>query len=198
MGTLLLDTNVLRYRAGASAQCDVSACWDFVSDPHNGYDVYVSDETLRELKVQRYVLRPDEAHLLFEQVVPHLDTLSFAGDLEREHLVRELASYVKRTYRLQVPASAHQTAGKEMQYPSVSDARILLTALDAGATLVTKNVKDFLVYLLFGYVIWDPVDNYSIVLTQDLWDELQEDEGVQDLVERICEYPVGTLSCKKT
>lgn len=51
-----------------------------------------------------------------------------------------------------------------MAYPRVNDARIILTAYDNDCGIVTQNVKDFLIYSVMGYTVWDPSYNYQVFL----------------------------------
>ncbi|OXB93088.1 MULTISPECIES: DUF4411 family protein [Bacillaceae] len=166
----MLDTNVFRYksnpRAHKSYKKATKRFWrNVLQEFRNGESVlYIPKEVIRELEVQSYTLSEKEnqriAQLLelIEETVPDLATP------EIEHQIRKITAYVRSEYKSDI------NAARDMEYGSVSDARILLAAWQYDCIFVTANIKDFMLYpLLFpqnesrlfdllseNYVIIDP------------------------------------------
>lgn len=121
--TYMLDTNLLRYLTG---------------------------KTSSQTEEQRLKKSAEE----FWSKVLELETEDFDLSSSLEYELREFSSYAIQTYRDQIrPIQQTTTAnGKKdykLEYLQASDARILVAAYLNDAVLVTRNIKDFIVYLLF-------------------------------------------------
>ncbi|GEN35943.1 DUF4411 family protein [Aneurinibacillus danicus] len=188
----IIDTNVIYNIVHSSSNHEIQAFLNTYNDWQNGaYDgvMYFAQEVQNELEVQllstkiNKKLRPR-----FRMEMSKFRTLQCSSTKKREHAVRQLAAYVAYTYKIPITGK-YEDKNREtmMQYPSVSDARIILTAIDYEYDIVTSNIKDFLVLSCINPLlhIIRPKDNYPIVFSQQFYEELESDEFVEHLREQI-------------
>ena len=168
LADFLLDTNTLWYRGGNSRHYNVDEFWnEVVLDSNN--DIFVATEVKRELEVQYYQFdaqgKSNVRQTIEEELVPSLDTLAIPHSTDAEHAVRMASSYLCSKYEIYKPQTQLQIdKGEEEkrwwnEYPGVSDARIILTTLYHESIAVTYNLKDFMLLLVMGKPLYNPVDN---------------------------------------
>lgn len=181
---VLLDTNVLRYygsRRDASQYKFIKPFWDDVrAHPHN-YKLYIAQETFRELVVQMPVIErtSPKAAVDIQFLLDEFEIIPTPYDHQIEHKLRQAAAHVKAKFSIQTPK------GKEMEYPSASDARILLTAYKEDLRLVTKNIKDFMLYPCLDGVLWDSETNTEVVIDEATYLAVQQHPHVISLIQDL-------------
>ncbi|MGN7233797.1 PIN domain-containing protein [Priestia megaterium] len=164
MADFLLDTNVLLYRSGIAPHYDVSDFWDKELSKQDN-DVFIPKEVIYELEAQYYQLeaqgKSDIVFKIKHQMIPSMETLSIPNSLEIEQIVKKASSYLCANYHIIKPATSKQLNPTRWwnEYPAVSDARILLSALYFECTLATFNIKDFMLLLVLGETVYNPIDN---------------------------------------
>lgn len=151
----VLDTNTFRYETDPGAHAAYKEAtnqfWLKVKDEllNQSANLYTPNEVLRELEVQFFGLRATEKEdirgLLRNQIVIPDNVFN----IELEHHIRKMSAYVRSKFNILIGAD-FEMLPKKVNYPAVSDARILLSAYIRGGILVTSNIKDFILYpLLF-------------------------------------------------
>lgn len=182
----IIDTNVLRYYSSRNHQL-VQPFWEKVKG-NSEYGLYICDETRRELEVQATNdFLASELGRINNELFPYLiGEVKYTGDIEQEHTLRLIAAHVKYKYHLLVPTGqgAHDSL-RPMEYPEVSDARIILTAISHACGIVTSNVKEFAVLALFGYEVWDPVSDRKVEVPPHIVEEIENDSFVKNLLVRL-------------
>lgn len=182
---VLLDTNILRYygnRKKDAAQYHlIKAFWDDVQAFPNNYKLCIAEETFEEIVVQLPVIERNAPKVAAELnlLISYLEIIRTPYDVTLEHKMRQVAAYVKTKYSVKMPN------GKEMEYPSVSDARILLTAYYDDLRLVTKNIRDFMLFACIDGVLWDPETNTEVIIDEETYLKLKEDSILNDFVEQL-------------
>ncbi|MED2688870.1 hypothetical protein [Bacillus toyonensis] len=171
-----LDTNVIRYQAAPSIPVAkqteknkeqvrlkkaTTLFWAklFQELTNNQAEIILTNEVLRELEIQITTLSNKDSKnvkkvlqtLKMKMGMSNLNyqdaLLSPANTtLQAEHHYRELAAYIQNSYKQAL------VGNDAFKYPAVSDARIQLESWSGSYTLVTANVKEFILYpLLFEY-----------------------------------------------
>jgi len=161
--TYMLDTNLLRYLTGkTSSQTEeqrlkksAEEFWSKVLEEVRDLDaqILLPQEVVRELNIQMHIL-PTKTQEQLRSILSNLETEDFDLSSSLEYELREFSSYAIQTYRDQIRPTQQTTtsSGKKeykLEYLQASDARILVAAYLNDAVLVTRNIKDFIVYLLF-------------------------------------------------
>lgn len=151
----VLDTNTFRYETNPGAQAVHKAAtnqfWLKVKDEllNQKVNLYTPNEVLRELEVQFFGLRDTEKEDIGELLKTQIVIPDNVYNIELEHHIRVMSAYVRSKYNI-VIGTDFEMLPKKVNYPAVSDARILLAAYSRGGILVTSNIKDFILYpLLF-------------------------------------------------
>ncbi|MED4183583.1 hypothetical protein [Priestia megaterium] len=164
MTNFLLDTNVILYRGGSANGYNVDDFWNNTL-PLEENDICVPREVEHELQVQYFQLEAQGKHdlvfLIRDRIIPSLDILDIPESTEAEQVVKLASSYLCTKYNIMKPVtSKNANPGRWWnEYPGISDARILLTALYFDYDLVTFNIKDFMLLLVMGKDVWNPIDN---------------------------------------
>ncbi|MDN4075446.1 DUF4411 family protein [Fictibacillus terranigra] len=143
--SLLLDTNVLRYRAHEGNQYKVMSFWNLIRSYPNHIDLFISKTTEQELQVQSHLL-PEKEVKKINRFLQIIDVLNCEATDQQVHETRDISSYIAVKYQLK---RSHSPT-KRIDVPSTNDAKILL-----AAHIVTRNVKDFVLYSckFFRYVM---------------------------------------------
>lgn len=144
----MLDTNVFRYKTDNSSQYlrQAKLFWKMIlKELRDGEaEIYTSAEVIRELEVQAYTMFEKQKKKL-EVLKNHLTVVSDDTSIEAEHLIRKMSAYIRSKYKDDL-----NVIGRGVEYPAVSDSRILLSAWQNECILVTANIKEFMLYpLLF-------------------------------------------------
>ncbi|OIK14568.1 hypothetical protein BIV60_11415 [Bacillus sp. MUM 116] len=134
--------------------------------------LYLPNEVIRETEVHEKVpskYNPSQITKM-HTIKDELKERIVEGDytLEREHRVRLLSAYLKK-FGVRTPS------GKIIHYPGVSDARLIITALDAGLGIATGDVDDFLLFAVLGYTLFDVVNNQCITIPKEDLNKIKED-----------------------
>ncbi|NGZ74981.1 PIN domain-containing protein [Saccharibacillus alkalitolerans] len=161
--TYMLDTNLLRYLTGKdSNQAELQRLKESAEEfwtkslhevRDTGAAILLPQEVVRELSVQMHVL-PNETQEQLNRIIASLEKESFDLSSSLEYELRKFSSYAIQKYQDQIrPRQQTTTQGGmkdyKLEYLQTSDARILVSAYLNDAILVTRNIKDFIVYLLF-------------------------------------------------
>ncbi|MCR2822368.1 DUF4411 family protein [Lederbergia panacisoli] len=146
----MLDTNVFRYKVDSHSNHRTKAkrLWrKILSELENGEaEIFVPLEVIRELEIQAYFMNKNEKDRL-DQLMDCLVILPESENVFAEHLIRKLSAYIRKNYKQNV-----NLLNRGVEYPSISDARILINAWQNDCTLVTSNIKDYMLFpLLFEF-----------------------------------------------
>lgn len=144
----MLDTNVFRYKIDTTSQHKREArhFWSKALQELQDQiaEIFTPAEVIRELDVQSYTMKPSEKTkigVLKQCLVVKPDTTS----IQAEHLIRKMSAYVRKNYKPHL-----DVISRGVEYPAVSDSRILLSAWQHKCIMVTSNIKEFMLYpLLF-------------------------------------------------
>ncbi|QNR22484.1 DUF4411 family protein (plasmid) [Exiguobacterium sp. Helios] len=187
-----LDTNIIRDLSTRSKdtasrlrrmQC--KSFWEKIMDDLNSL-IYLSDEVQIELKVQLSAMHFKETEITsirnaISDCIISTSTLSS----QKETSLRLMSAYLKNEYGSKI----RKETGFSCEYLQVSDARILYTAFEEDGVLVTRNIKDFLIYLLFfdhyETVLYDISQGAYINFSQSLYNEIQADSKISDFLSEI-------------
>ncbi len=184
---VLLDTNVLRYfgnkrdsRLDQNYQL-IKPFWDDVEDNRTKYHLCIAEETKRELQVQLPVIQrqSEKVAKAISELLLDLNVVPTPYDDVMEHELRLVASYLKTTYQSRTPK------GIEMNYPKIPDVRIILTAYKEDLRLVTKDIRDFMLFTCLDGVLWDPETNSEVVLDDHTYQKVQADMQVKELIQDL-------------
>jgi len=180
--SLLLDTNVLRYRAHKDNQYKVTPLWNLIRLYPNNIDLFISQTTVEELEVQRYLLKEAELRKL-DKLLDIVDILKCNATDNDVHETRRVSSYIAGKYALR----RSDDPKKRMDVPSTNDAKILLTAYEHKCHIVTRNIKDFILYpcLQDGYSLWNCESNSSHLILPLKREELRKDPNIKKYINRI-------------
>lgn len=129
-----------------------------------GFIVHGNEKELRNI-----------AELLeFSNEIPVLNSI------EMEHQIRKIAAYVKANYKLELDI------GKGVEYPSVADAIILLTAWQESLILVTANIRDFMLLPILSAqneeVLLDITSNSFVNIPLSLHTSIHHDEDFRQML----------------
>lgn len=137
----------------------------------------IPDEVRLELKVQMIAkdLRPSEkrriARLISECTV---SSIGLKSNIE-QHL-RIMSGYIAKQYRQEF----EDEIGLKAQYLRTSDARILHSAFSEDGIIVTRNIKDFLLYLVMNdqeeEVLYDIADGKFVQISAQLHETIHQDQ----------------------
>lgn len=187
-----LDTNIIRDlstrskdKASQLRKMQCKSFWRKIMDDPNSL-LYLSDEVQIELRVQLSAMHFKETEITsittaISDCIISTSTLSF----EKETSLRLLSAYLKNKYGFRI----RKETGFSCEYLQVSDARILYTAFEEDGVLVTRNIKDFLIYLLFfdhdETILYDISQGAYINFSQPLYNEIQNDSIISAFLSKI-------------
>jgi Domain of unknown function (DUF4411) len=191
-----IDTNVFRYKANPKAEPEhkkaAKTFWKQVlQEIQNGQAVlYVPKEVVRELEIQSFTLGTKENTHISDLLEICEEPLPDIANTEIEHKIRELAAYSRATF------GGQTLFGRKMEYPGVSDARVMYSAYEKDTILVTSNIKDFLLYpLLFEQGddqdrLYDLLDNSFINLNPGMHQNVHSNATFKGLLQDLYELEI--------
>lgn len=174
----MLDTNIFRYKIDSSSHYrnEAKKFWTMIlSEMEIGEsEIFVPHEVLRELEIQSYLMMDKEKRRL-DAVRGFLTILPEINNRQAEHMIRKISAYIRSNYKKEL-----DVIKRGVEYPSVSDSRILLNAWQYDCILVTANIKDFMLFpLLFdsdALKLYDPITENYVVLDPIVHETITNDE----------------------
>jgi hypothetical protein len=153
----------------------------FLKNYYNcSYQLFITEETHREIEVQREIMSatsPSAERALaniHQQCI--LSPIGYKSDIQREHLLRMAAAYIRKVYDPDIPGIS-----KRMTYPGVSDARIILSAYDNGMPLVTYNLNEFFIYACMDQELYDSSTDELVSVDPVCLGKIQEDPIIRSV-----------------
>lgn len=182
----MIDTNVIRYNVNPAENLHepTQNFWNKVVDEmENGRAVlFISSEVRRELTNQSFgfIARNDQLELdNIEDLLKHCNEVPSLTTKDIEDKIIEISAYVAANYKSDIDC------GKGVKIPSVPDARILYTAWQEEYTLVTANIKDFMLLLLLDGPdedrLLDVLSGSYITVTPQAYEKIHNDENFKRL-----------------
>lgn len=196
--TYILDTNLFRYHADKRNDVNVKnhrkAAIDFWNNiieesTNQEADVLIPLEVKNELLVQRNQLK-DSVNQKIDVLLNHFDIDDYVLPPAIELELRLLSSYVIGKYR-DVIQPTEMSGGEpyKVSYLQASDARILASAYMNDGVLVTRNIKDFIIYLFLcppgAKCLYDFVEKQYITIPQEGMDQVLQDVKFQEMKRSI-------------
>ncbi|WP_430510875.1 DUF4411 domain-containing protein [Gottfriedia solisilvae] len=192
MKEYILDTNVFRYNTDSAHfehRIPARIFWYTAKKEiaNKQAVVYIPKEVRNELEVQSFTLGKDnqeieELLVICQEVTPSISTDKI------EQQIRIMSAYVRSKYGEKLRKDLNI---KNVEYPERSDARILYTAYEKHAILVTSNLKDFILYpLLFGekeLKLYNLLTNQFVSISPFLHTLIQQDPTFQDHLKTLQE-----------
>ncbi len=188
----LLDTNVFRYKSSPSAHTNhkkaAKRFWKDVLQEvrHEEAVLYIPKEVIRELELQSYTLGEKERQRISELLENITIMIPDWTTPDMEHQVRKMVAYIRSEYQRKINAM------RDMEYGSVSDARILLTAWQYDCILVTANIKDFALYpLLFPqheHRLLNLLSNDYIIISPSIYDTIHHDPIFTGMLQELNDF----------
>lgn len=196
--TYILDTNLFRYhtdkRNDDTVKKNRKAAIDFwnkmlresVAQQAN---VLIPLEVKNELLVQKSQLK-DLVNQKIDLLLNHFDIDYYVLPPDVELELRLLSSYVAGKYRDVIqPAEISGGEHYKVTYLQTSDARILASAYMNDGVLVTRNIKDFIIYLFLcppGVSrLYDFVEKQYVTIPQESMDLVLQDTEFQRMKNSI-------------
>ncbi|PLR79569.1 DUF4411 domain-containing protein [Bacillus canaveralius] len=143
----MLDTNVFRYKIDTSSQHKMEAkhFWRMALQElmDNEAEIFTPAEVFRELDVQSYTMKPEELTRI-EALKKNLVVKPDSTSISAEDLIRRISAYIRSKYKPYL-----DVINRGVDYPSVSDSRILLSAWEHNCVMVTANIREFMLYLFY-------------------------------------------------
>lgn len=191
----ILDSNTIRFKFGASEEQDrIDAVKNFFkyTDTHKEvYNFIVPWQVGSELRIYIYRIREmhkekadfQETVNKVEEFIKDIEFVNCSADHTQEEEIRLLFEYLKSNYEF------FFEDGEKLKLNSLKtdDARILLTAIQEDRSIITHNVRDFAPVFAFEKAIWNPVNDKIYQLSPESAKIFNEDETLQDWIERILE-----------
>lgn len=191
----ILDSNTIRFKLGASdqnTQDRIEAVQSFFQYTDNNPEVYnfvVPWQVGSELRLYIYrmrnmfaedTVRQEQANKV-EAYIKDIEFVDCESDKFQEEDIRMFFEYIKSNYNF------FFEDGTKLKLDSLKadDAKILLTAIQEDRSIVTHNVKDFAPIFGFGKAIWNPVNDKIYRLSSEAEQIFEEDQKLQQWVERI-------------
>lgn len=180
---LLLDTNVLRYYANNKDKSKVMQFWSLVHQNPGIFDLFISDEIKKELEVQSYNIGKENT--IIKALLQCLRLLESSANHELVHTVRLVAAHIRKYYNI----PRFDRPEKQMTVPCYYDAKIILTALEHECAIVTRNIKDFMIFSCIQqeHPIWDPVTNSTGFIPEKVQAQWKHDDFVEEKFNHILE-----------
>ncbi|MDN4619119.1 DUF4411 family protein [Paenibacillus sp. PsM32] len=196
--TYILDTNLFRYYTHKSNDINVKknrkAAIDFWNkiieeSTNQEADVLIPLEVKNELLVQKNNFS-DVVNQKIDLLLNHFDIDDYVLPPDIELQLRVLSSYVVGNYRDVIqPAEMNGSEPYKVTYLQASDARILASAYMNDGILVTRNIKDFVIYLFLcpagAKCLYDFVEKQYITIPQEGMDKVLQDTKFQEMKRNI-------------
>ena len=204
----MMDTNVIRYQVGRNSSLEERRLkqaaiefWGTVQEETlaRRTEIMLPKEVVAELDIQMHSLtlqKQDKLRIIIESLL--ID--SFDLSLSLEYDLRKFSSYVIHHYRehlipKQQTTMQHGKSSYKIEYLQTSDARILVSAYLNDAILVTRNIKDFIVYLLFCAPeekrLYDFVEKQFVTIPAEGLDLICQDSYFQEVRSKLEQLLVG-------
>lgn len=180
----VIDTNVIRDLSARSndvgTQKHQKQCqhfWKKIKEDSNAI-LMIPEEVKVELDVQLLAEippKPNERQRILD-AVNDCQIVYEKSTREIENKLRELSAILKAKYGSRI----HEECQLTSQHMQVSDARILSAAYEQDAILVTRNIKDFILYLFLSEadeeVLYDTGTGEYISVSTELHEAVLSDE----------------------
>ncbi|WP_373894516.1 DUF4411 domain-containing protein [Virgibacillus natechei] len=177
----MLDTNVFRYIIDSSSQHkrEAKQFWKKILNEvvNREAEIFTTAEVIRELNVQSYAFLDKEKARL-KSLKINLTVKPDSSSINAEHLIRMMTAYVRSKYRPDL-----DVINRGVEYPSVSDSRIILSGWQHKCTMVTSNIKEFMLYPLLFKAEESPT-LYNL-LTQQY---IEIDSNMHDVINNDSEF----------
>ncbi|MCU7667738.1 DUF4411 family protein [Bacillus thuringiensis] len=188
----LVDTVAVRYRVNKDYKKPVRRFWTkALEEVGNGEAVLlIPEEVFHELEIQSFGFSAHNNKKELDNIANVLEQCNVVPNItstEIEHQLRKMAAYVRGNYKEDIDA------GKGIEYPGVSDSRILCTAWRNDCVVVTANIKDFMLLPLLDApgeeILYDIVSSKYITVTEEAHQKIHSDETFKtmfrDLVKMV-------------
>ncbi|MGA9468823.1 MAG: hypothetical protein WBV10_14460 [Exiguobacterium marinum] len=191
----VIDTNVIRGLSARSNDVDAQKhqkqCqyfWKKIKEDSNAI-LLIPEEVKVELDVQLLAEippKPNERQRILDavndcQIVHEKSTRGI------ENKLRELSATLKAKYGSRI----HEECQITPQHMRVSDARILSAAYEQDGILVTRNIKDFILYLFLSEadeeVLYDTATGEYLSISTELHEAVLSDEEFSTRLEDFFE-----------
>lgn len=196
--TYVLDTNLFRYHTDKRNDVNVKKhrkvaidFWNKIIEESTNQeaDVLIPLEVKNELLVQRNQLK-DSVNQKIDELLNHFDIDHYVLPSAIELELRLLSSYVIGNYRDVIqPVEINGNEPYKVTYLQASDARILASAYMNEGVLVTRNIKDFIIYLFLcpsgSKCLYDFVEKQYITIPQEAMDKVLQDVKFQEMKRSI-------------
>lgn len=192
MRKYVLDTNVFR-DASAPGNDDATKARrqqaiDFFKEVSADEKaiLLIPEESKLELMVQMVAkdLRPSEKRKI-SRWINQCSVSSNVLESEIEQYIRMMSSYIVKRYRQEF----EQETGLKAQYLRTSDARILYDAFSEDGVIVTRNVKDFLLYLVLNdheeKVLYNIGNSNFVRISAQLHETIHQDTRFSNLFSKF-------------
>jgi hypothetical protein len=150
--------------------------WNLVSQNPGLFDLFISDEIKKELEVQSYNIGKENT--IIKALLQSIRLIESSADDELVHAVRVVSAHIRKYYNL----PRFDRPDKQMRVPSYYDAKIILTALEHECAIVTRNVKDFMIFSCIQqeHPVWDPVTNSTGFIPEHVQAQWKHDVFVRE------------------
>ncbi|MGM8215912.1 DUF4411 domain-containing protein [Bacillaceae bacterium W0354] len=190
-----LDTNVFRHRTNSRDQNSLEQkgaklFWRKIKDEinQNKAMLLIPKEVIRELTIQSYTLKPKQVEKINELKTLCTQTIPDYLTEEIENVIIEMSAYVRAEFK-------DEMGQQQLEYPSISDSRILYSAYCEDSILVTSNIRDFMIYpLLFPQseeCLYNLKTNKFVKIPEDGYKTIHNDGTFQDLLNRFYKLSNG-------
>lgn len=180
----IIDTNVIRDLSTRSkddeAKKQRNRCrvfWEQMKDDPHAI-LLIPEETRMELEVQLLANIPPKIgeRERIDAAIHDCQIAYEKSTREVENKLRELSAVLKSRFGSQIQVEIQVTP----QHMQVSDARILCAALEQDGVLVTRNIKDFILYLFLSdlgeTILFDTSTAAYVSVSAELYQSVLEDE----------------------
>ncbi len=186
----VIDTNVIRDLSKQSDDRTVreqsERCrrfWEIIKQDENAV-LLIPEETKTEIEVQLLANNPHKESER-KRILAAISDCQIAGETisrKAEVQLRRLSAILKSQYGERIRAEV----GVTPQHLQVSDARVLCAALVQDGILVTRNVRDFILYLfltdLDEDVLYDTGREGYVAISPELYQQVHEHVDFQTAV----------------
>lgn len=186
----LVDTVAVRYRVNKDYKKPVRRFWKkALEEVGNGEAVLlIPEEVFRELEIQSFGFSAHNNKRELDNIANVLETcnkIPTIASIEIEHQLRKMAAYVRGNYKEDIDV------GKGIEYPGVSDSRILCTAWRNDCVVVTANIRDFMLLPLLDApgeeILYDVVSGQYITVTEEAHQKIHSDETFKSMFLELVE-----------
>ncbi|PGM69896.1 hypothetical protein CN952_21780 [Bacillus cereus] len=192
----LIDTDLIKHAANSKYEKKkkLRQFWEWIREEvkMDRGTIFTSDEIIHQIKVEEFKFIPKQDQEI-KEILQELTSLAYFPSISTEHIVRMAASYLKNKYSFDF-----ELAGLKIEYPDVSQTRVILTALEKDiGTIVTNKTDKFLVFLFLGgfddIYLLNPLTDEQVTIPVTLYEKICNDDVFRSYQQEVQKYLYGNI-----